>query len=84
MSEPRRPKTCRSSGSTIAAEVFMSQVGWGQVADGRQGRAQSSNGPISLSPQDFVSATSIGSSGSRPTRSKPLDGVFTGGISNQI
>jgi hypothetical protein len=26
----RRPKACRSSGSAIAAEVFMNNAGWGQ------------------------------------------------------
>ena len=31
----RRPKARRSSGSAIAAEAFMSIVGWGKVADGR-------------------------------------------------
>jgi len=31
----RWPKARRSSGSAIAAEAFMSIVGWGKVADGR-------------------------------------------------
>jgi len=42
----RWPKARRSSGSAIAAEAFMSNVGWGKVPDGRQGSKRSSNALI--------------------------------------